>query len=129
MLGAFYALDQNGGITYIKFRENASYNDGISLGNYINTNIDHKITGNFSNYVLNNPLYMHEYGHTIDSRIFGLSYLLAIGIPSIYSANKANNDPTHSHRGFWTETRANRQAKKYFKKHGVSWSFPDYPLY
>ena len=45
---------------------------------------------------MRNPLYMHEYGHTIDSRILGLSYLFAIGIPSLNSASKKNG----KHRKF-----------------------------
>jgi hypothetical protein len=60
---------------------------------------------------------MHEYGHTIDSRIFGPAYLFAIGIPSIISAKKQDGN----HYEFWTEKRANRHAAKYFKKYGVDW--------
>ena len=43
------------------------------------------------------------YGHTKDSQIFGLSYLLAIGLHSVLVAE-------------WTETRANNWAGKYAKK-------------
>jgi len=121
-------VDYFGGATFAT-NDNAGYSDGISLGIFINTNIDHEITGNFDNYVLSNPMYMHEYGHTIDSRAFGLSYLFAIGIPSIFSANKANNDPSYHHYEYWTETRANRRAEKYFKKHfNINWNYPRYPL-
>jgi hypothetical protein len=122
-------VDYFGGATFAT-NENAGYNDGISLGNFINTNIDHEITGNFDNYVLSNPMYMHEYGHTIDSRAFGLSYLFAIGIPSIFSANKANNDPSYHHYEYWTETRANRRAEKYFRRHfGIDWNTATSPYY
>jgi hypothetical protein len=121
-------VDYFGGATFVT-NERAGYNDGISLGNFINTNIDHEITGNFDNYVLSNPLYMHEYGHTIDSRAFGLSYSFAIGIPSIFSANKAKNDPSYHHYEYWTETRANRRAEKYFRKYyNINWNFLRYPL-
>jgi hypothetical protein len=81
---------------------------------------------------------MHEYGHTIDSRLFGLSYLFVIGIPSLISANgsykisKNNPKNLYSHDVYWTETRANRNAAKYFEDHyGVNWSgtlFDGYPL-
>jgi hypothetical protein len=55
---------------------------------------------------------MHEYGHTFDSQLFGLSYLFAIGIPSASGAR-------------WTEIRANKHASEYFKKyHGVDWNRP-----
>jgi hypothetical protein len=80
--------------------------------------------GDFDDYVLSNPMYMHEYGHTIDSRAFGLSYLFAIGIPSIFSASGREG-----HFIYWTETRANRHAEKYFgKRFNVNWNFPRYPL-
>jgi hypothetical protein len=74
---------------------------------------------------------MHEYGHTIDSRIFGISYLFAIGLPSLGSAifDKAN------HSFFYTEKRANRLAARYFSKnYGINWNylgnsiFSHYPL-
>lgn len=64
-------------------------------------------------------------GNTVDSRAFGLSYLFAIGIPSLISASK--KDGTHSQ--YWTETRANRRADKYFRKYfNVNWNYPRYPL-
>jgi hypothetical protein len=76
---------------------------------------------------------MHEYGHTIDSRAFGLSYLFAIGIPSGISSLKDKINKTQNHHSYWTETRANRRAAKYFGHHyGVDWTgwrFNDYPLH
>jgi hypothetical protein len=75
---------------------------------------------------------MHEYGHTIDSRAFGLSYLFAIGIPSIISAKNSESiseAPFSTHRKYWTEVRANKRVKKYFEKHyGITWKYPHYPL-
>jgi hypothetical protein len=71
--------------------------------------------------------FMHRYGHTIDSRLFGLSYLFAIGILSRISASKQDG----AHKSYWTETRTNRQAAKYFKRHyGVERDnyANDYPL-
>ena len=55
-------------------------------------------------------LFMHEFGHTFDSRRFGLFYLLAIGIPSASGAR-------------WTETLANRNAFNYMRRRGIldSW--------
>ena len=88
-------VDYFGGATFAT-NENAMYEDGVSIGNFININIKDRISGNFKDYLLSNPLYMHEYGHTIDSRILGLSYLFAIGIPSLNSASKKNG----KHRKF-----------------------------
>ena len=110
--------------------ENAGYRDGVALGNYINININDKITGSFRNRVISDPLFMHEYGHTFDSRIYGMSYLLAIGVPSIFSADKSSGisgEPSKvsTHSFYWTEMRANRHAKKYFGNHyNVDWNSP-----
>ena len=60
---------------------------------------------------------MHEYGHIMDSGVFGLSYLFVIGIPSATGAE-------------WTERRANRFAADYFASfYGVDWTAfeNDYP--
>ena len=118
-------VDYLGGATFAT-DENNSKGGGISLGSYININLDGEITGNFTDFVKNNPVYMHEYGHTLDSRRYGLSYLLAIGIPSIISAGKSkplSNPPFSTHRGSWTEVRANQHAKTYFGQHyGVDWN-------
>ncbi len=93
-------VDYFGGVTFAT-NENTNYNDGVSIGNFININIKKEITNNFDEYVLSNPLYMHEYGHTIDSRRHGFAYLFAVGIPSILSADKAKriasvNIPAHN---------------------------------
>jgi hypothetical protein len=38
---------------------------------------------------------MHEYGHTFDSKLFGLSYLFGVGIPSIFGgAKQVPNEPS-----------------------------------
>jgi hypothetical protein len=72
---------------------------------------------------------MHEYGHTLDSQYWGVFYLPAIGIPSGISSWKSTED---EHHHYWTETRANNKASRYFKKHyGIDWlslsESSDYP--
>jgi hypothetical protein len=133
-------VDYLGGATWAT-REKAGYRDGVSLGNFININIDDEITGSFDERVISDPLFMHEYGHTIDSRLFGLSYLFAIGIPSAISAGKSDwiaGDPygRSTHDVYWTELRANRRAANYFKRHfDIEWDYINnsnywrYPLY
>jgi hypothetical protein len=95
-------------------------------------NIRDEIVGDFDDYVLSNPMYMHEYGHTIDSRAYGLSYLFAIGIPSAKSVKKDQKNNTDNHDNFWTEKRANKRAARYFRKYyGVDWNedrFNRYPV-
>lgn len=128
-------VDYLGGATFATNEDaNKEVGDGISFGNFININLRGKITGDFDEYVISNPLYMHEYGHTIDSRIFGLSYLFAVGVPSLFSASSSsritgnNPDKLKTHDVYWTETRANKWAAKYFGKHyNINWDFPTYP--
>ena len=80
---------------------------GVSLGNYINANIPGQLDKEYSGGWIfsNGGLFWHEYGHTFQSQRFGLSYLFAIGIPSIFGAE-------------WTETSANRWAWRYENQHG-----------
>ena len=110
-------VDYFGGATFAT-KENSESRFGVSIGNYINVNIDDKIKGKFDDRVISDPLFMHEYGHTLDSRLFGISYLFAIGIPSLISAAGDGN-----HSIFWAERRANRHAKRYFKRYyGIDWA-------
>jgi hypothetical protein len=132
MAGRVDRVDYLGGATFAT-QENSDDYDGITFGSYINMNIPHEITGDFDTYVTTlDPIFMHEYGHTIDSRRFGLSYIFAIGIPSAHSAQEDRRNKTHYHHSYWTEIRANKRAAKYFGKYyGVNWSVPDfvdYPL-
>lgn len=75
--GAVDRVDYLGGATFVT-NENSGKSNGVTIGIQININIEDEITGNFDDYVVSHPLYMHEYGHTIDSQIFGFSYLFAI---------------------------------------------------
>ncbi|MDR1543945.1 MAG: RHS repeat-associated core domain-containing protein [Prevotellaceae bacterium] len=117
-------VDYLGGATFAT-NENSDKRNGVSIGNYININIRDEIMGSFDEHVLSDPLFMHEYGHTIDSRAFGLSYLFAIGIPSIISAGGSGD-----HSTYWTEKRANKRAKKYFERYyGIDWNIATSPYY
>jgi len=110
-------VDYFGGATFAT-KENSDNQQGVSIGNYINIDIYDKIKGKFDDRVISDPLFMHEYGHTLDSRLFGISYLFAIGIPSLISAAGDGN-----HSIFWAERRANRHAKRYFKRYyGIDWA-------
>ena len=110
--GATFAIDEN--VTrYNGWR-------GVSLGNYINAkipgNLDEDYPGGWI--YSEGGLFWHEYGHTFDSQLYGLSYLLSIGLPSARGAE-------------WTERRANNWAWRYAKKHKYmdEWMYPyEYPL-
>lgn len=111
-------VDYFGGATF-STNENYSRRWGVSIGNFINLGIGDNISHKFGDRVLSDPLFMHEYGHTFDSQLFGASYLLAIGIPSASG-------------GLWTELRANRHAARYFGKYfNVDWTpyVVSYPLH
>ncbi|GHV28403.1 hypothetical protein FACS1894176_10930 [Bacteroidia bacterium] len=135
-------VDYFGGVTFVT-NEHSKNHNGVTLGNYININMKDEIFGDFENWVLNDPMYMHEYGHTLDSQGWGPLYLFAIGIPSAISAwtsdyiskwdGKYITNPhgLYEHDVYWTERRANKRAAKYFKKYyDIDWEtlYPDYPL-
>jgi RHS repeat-associated protein len=115
-------VDYFGGATF-STNVNSNSRSGVSIGNHINIQ---NTVNSFD--IKNDPLLMHEYGHTFDSQIFGLSYLFVIGIPSLVSAATYEQVPneeigvsTHDFR--WYEMRANRHAKKYFgERYGVDWN-------
>lgn len=107
--GGVDRVDYMAGATYVT-GENRANGWGVSLGNFLNISIPNQITGNFENWVTSEPLFMHEYGHTTDSRLFGPLYLFAVGIPSAAGAE-------------WTEIRANRFGAAYFgREYGVNWA-------
>ncbi len=61
-------------------------------------------------------LFVHEYGHYMQSQLLGSSYLLTIGIPSLASTvGIGGND----HNSRWFEVDASRRGAKHFdKKYG-----------
>jgi hypothetical protein len=93
---------------------------GVSLGNHLNislraANID----------ILNDPLCMHEYGHTFQSQILGPLYLPVLGIPSIISAGTSRPIGKYlsSHSIRFYEMQTNRFAAGYFGRHcEVDWT-------
>lgn len=126
-IGKVDRVDFLGGATFAT-NENANSGNGISIGNYINIDLRGEITGDFTSYVLSDDLFMHEYGHYVQSQIFGLSYLFAVGIPSLISASSPRQiigEPTgvttHDFRRY--EMQANRYAARYFGRHyNVNWT-------
>jgi len=135
-VGLCYSLTRNigwrvdyvnylGGATY-SVNQNSSKIDGVSIGNYIGININDEISGNFGNYIrtVHNGLFMHEYGHTIQSRHYGLAYLFNIGIPSLFDAKNHRKGP---HRERWFERKASAYGRDYFGNYWTTYSI--YPTY
>jgi len=87
---------------------------GLTLGSYINS----------KNIKVGDNMFMHEFGHTIQSQNYGPFFLPLIGIPSLVSATfSSEND--HNHR--WYEMDANWLGAKYFDA-WESWDFEKYPM-
>jgi hypothetical protein len=126
IFGLVDRVDYADGATFTN-SENRSKRSGMSLGNFIYISIDDRINGSFRERVISDPLFMHEYGHSFDSRLFGLLYLPLIGLPSVISAAQAKQvlgEPkgvrTHNFKSY--EMRANRHAAKYFREYStVDW--------
>ena len=113
VIGMTSRVDFLGGATFSTFEKEKVYK-GVSIGNYINIWNKERVTGVFDKYVSITPIYMHEYGHTFDSNIWGLLYLPVIGFHSMLDVGDEY---------CWTELRANRFAKNYFDKYyGVNWN-------
>lgn len=110
---------------------------GITIGNYINIDMPGRINkDNIIDYVKDDQLFMHEYGHYIQSQRWGPLFLLAVGLPSLVSASfdrRIPNDPYNAstHDYFWTEYHANRNAARYFYLYyGTTWDEKKgYPFY
>ena len=122
VVGQVDRVDTFGGITFAT-KMGYKYGMGVSLGAFIDLWATPWMQGEGERYILGNQICMHEFGHTFDSRRFGWAYLLVIGLPSLMSAFGKGN-----HSVFWTETRANRHAKRYFGKYySIAWNETGYP--
>jgi len=128
-IGGVNRVDYFGGVSFSS-GESKGFNRGVSIGNFINMDISDEIRGSFAERLTNDPLFMHEYGHTSDSKTFGLTYLFSVGIPSLLSAFKSKQAPGEingvtTHNFKWYEMSANRNAAHYFKKyHEIEWDRP-----
>ena len=75
-----------------------------------------------------NHLFQHEFGHIMQSKIWGPLYLLIIGLPSLVSAI-VNDYNTHMRK--WQEQDANKRARSYFNQKNeetFSWNYEKNPI-
>lgn len=96
----------------------------VSLGLFVFTTTnpmkDKRIENKIPDEEISKRLLVHEYGHTIQSLIFGPLYLIIMGIPSTlwgflpYFQNKRNNGV--SYFSFFTEKFANYLGEKVTKE-------------
>ncbi|MBQ9465790.1 MAG: hypothetical protein IJU62_02300 [Muribaculaceae bacterium] len=143
-LGLVYSIGKNAlsdvdkieyyyGATYV-IDLDASKRDGITLGNFININTSSygKSQNNRDVYMNGffdptmDQLFMHEYGHYLQSKSYGPLYLIAFGVPSIFSSIINKNEHTH----FYIEKDASTRAAAFFgAKYGVIWDNKEDPTY
>ena len=122
LAGQVDRVDVLGGITFAT-KTGYAYDMGVSLGTFVDLWMGNTICGEDESFVCGDPLCMHEFGHTADSRRFGWLYLPVIGLPSLLSANGHGD-----HNRFWTEIRANSHAKRYFSRYyQIAWNDQSYP--
>jgi hypothetical protein len=102
---------------------------GMTMGSFI--------MGNEMKASISDNTFMHEYGHTIQSSIWGPAYTFAAAIPSGWNylfGNGGNIDgysngyPIQNHQLQWYEEEASGYAADYFRKYyGVNWNTDDNP--
>ncbi len=97
----------------------------VSLGEFVFVSThpptDRRSEGRIPDGEMPERLLVHEYGHTIQSLIFGPLYLLAMGLPSALWANlpvlrKKRALKGTSYYGFYTERLANGLGERATKK-------------
>lgn len=102
IVGFLYKIILRGEKRIHKQRGTAFYvaptmNGGVSLGNYIFISERSGLRG---------PVYDHEFGHCIQSRILGPLYLLTVGLCS--GLHCLFHRYSHNYYDFWTERWANK---------------------
>jgi hypothetical protein len=94
--------------------ENSSEWQGMTLGSYING------WGIDSDYK-HDPIFVHEFGHTIQSKLIGPYYMTKVGVPSGLSGYLAYyTNSGHDHNTTWFEINANQNGQLFYT--------PDYAI-
>ena len=92
---------------------------GVSLSNYINVKLEGEFNRDYPGGWIygEDGLFLHEYGHSLQSHNWGFAYLFGVGIPSAVARDG---------RYTWTELKANNRVFKYLKKYGLLDNWDDY---
>jgi RHS repeat-associated protein len=131
IIGQVDNVDYWGGATVVNKNKPSDPTNrwGLTLGPYINSQ---NMRANPED-----PLFRHEYGHVLQSRIAGPTYLGGIGLPSLIGSGLEMlfGKNFHNHDNEWYESNANQLAFKYFSKHepealriSGNWNFNNYPI-
>ena len=87
---------------------------GMTLGSYISS-LNVKADPN------TDKVFAHEYGHVIQSRYLGPSYLYLAGVPSFIGGGLTYiPQSNHNHDNEWYEVWANNLAKDYYVERGMT---------
>ena len=119
IVGRVERVDTLEGVTFVTGRHwvPRAY-AGVSLGCFANMWVSGGIGGDFEQYAQHSPfnIFRHEYGHTVDSQLWGWLYLPVVGLPSLVSqALGLSPKARHRHDDFWAERRADRFGKQFFQ--------------
>ena len=111
-------VDTLEGVTFVTGRHwvSRAY-AGVSLGCFANMWVSGGIGDDFEQYAQHSPfnIFRHEYGHTVDSQLWGWLYLPVVGLPSLVSQTLGLSPKAHHrHDDFWAERRADRFCKRFF---------------
>ena len=111
------AIEHYGGTTVIRCWRKDKYWGGVCFGSVILG--DCRIAAQPGN-----ALFMHEYGHTLQSRASGPLYLFKYGLPSVVSRHSKRQHNQHP-----VEQDANLRAFQHFgSSTNVDWSHERHPL-
>ena len=119
-VGNVSRVDTLNGVTFLTKTNPRKHNyAGLSIGCFVNMWIPDTNIQDFKQYALHSPfrIYAHEYGHTVDSQLWGWLYLPVVGLPSLVSqALGLSQKGRHRHDNFWVERRADRLGKRFFEQ-------------
>lgn len=118
LLGNVDRVDTLDGVTFVTscHRREHAYT-GMSMGCYVQMWLPVEIQTDFEHYARHHAgrMLLHEYGHTLDSQLWGWLYLPVIGLPSLVSQwLELAGFLHHRHDNLYAERWANRHADNHF---------------
>jgi len=113
LYGGVESVEYLHGATVTKTKKNGF--GAFTLGSYITG--DNSIEAD-----ARNDLFQHEFGHVLQSRLYGLFYIPRIAVPSLIDAVFNDYD---GHNRFYTEQDANVRALRFFINHYDGFTYYD----